>query len=82
MRVRRAVIDTNVLIFAHFEDSEYHEEARKILSSLNEWIIPFIVVIELLWFSRGTGLNGKRRRNLILSILTDSRVRDISHRPG
>ncbi|MEM0017061.1 MAG: PIN domain-containing protein [Candidatus Korarchaeum sp.] len=78
MRARRAVIDTNVIIFAHFEDSKYHKEARKILHSLEEWILPFIVIVELFWFSRGANLNEKSRRSLLLSVLSDPRVR-ISH---
>ncbi len=73
--MRRAIIDTNVLIFAHFKDTKYHEEAKRILSSLDEWIIPFIVLVELFWFTRGAGLDEKSRKNLMLSLLMNRRVR-------
>lgn len=45
----RAVVDTNVLIYDTFEDSIYHEEAKNILNSLKEWIIPTIVLHEYVW---------------------------------
>ncbi len=45
----RAVVDTNVLIYDTFEDSIYHEEAKNILNSLKEWIIPTIVIHEYVW---------------------------------
>lgn len=32
------------------EDSEYHKEAEAILDSLSKWIIPVIVIHELVWF--------------------------------
>ena len=73
--MRRAIVDTNVLIFAHFKDTKYHEEAKRILSSLDEWIIPFIVLVELFWFTRGAGLDEKSRKNLMLSLLMNRRVR-------
>jgi len=73
--LRRAIVDTNVLIFAHFKDTKYHEEAKRILSSLDEWIIPFIVLVELFWFTRGAGLDEKSRKNLMLSLLMNRRVR-------
>ena len=41
--------DTNVLIYDTFEDSIYHEEAKNILNSLKEWIIPTIVLHEYVW---------------------------------
>lgn len=78
MRIRRAVIDTNVIIYAYFEDSKYHKEARKILRSLKEWIVPFIVIVELFWFSRGANLNEKSRKGLLMSLLSNPRVK-ISH---
>ncbi len=70
----RAVVDTNVLIHAYFSDAERHDEARKLLISLDKWIIPFVVVVELFWFSRGAGLDAKRTRDLILTYLADKRA--------
>jgi predicted nucleic acid-binding protein len=79
--LRRAIIDTNVLIFAHFKDTKYHEEARRILSSLEEWVIPFIVFVELFWFTRGAGLDEKSRKNLLLSLLMNRRVKVSNNEP-
>jgi len=45
-----AVVDTNVLIFDTFEDSEFHIEAMKLLDSLKRWILPSIVFHEYVWF--------------------------------
>ena len=48
----RAVIDTNVLIYDTFEDSIHHAKAKTILDSLDEWIIPTIVIHEYVWVMR------------------------------
>lgn len=48
----KALIDTNVLVYDTFEDSIYHAEAKKLLDSLDEWIIPSIVVHEYVWVMR------------------------------
>lgn len=45
-----AVVDTNVLIFDTFEDSEFHTEAMKLLDSLKKWILPSIAFREYAWF--------------------------------
>ncbi len=45
----KAVIDTNVLVYDTFEDSIYHEEAKKLLDSLDKWILPLLVVHEYVW---------------------------------
>ncbi len=45
----KAVLDTNVLIYDTFEDSLFHLEAKEILDSLDEWIIPLIVIHEYVW---------------------------------
>ncbi len=71
-------MDTNVLIYAYFSDEEKHDEARKLLFSLDKWIIPLIVVVELFWFSRGAGLDSKRTRDLILTYLADKRA-ELAH---
>jgi len=42
----KALIDTNVLVYDTFEDSIYHAEAKKLLDSLDRWIIPSIVIHE------------------------------------
>ena len=44
----RVVVDTNVLVYATFEDSEHHKEAYAILQE-NEIVVPRIVLYEYLW---------------------------------
>jgi hypothetical protein len=53
----RAVIDTSVLIYDLVEDSEFHKEAEELLDSLEEWLIPSIVVHEFVWFLRANGID-------------------------
>lgn len=48
-----SVIDTNVLVFDSIENSQFHQEARKILDGMDKWIIPTTVMEELVFvFSR------------------------------
>jgi len=44
----RAVIDTNVLIYATFVGGEYHDEAYSILQG-HGVVIPYVVLYEYLW---------------------------------
>ena len=48
-----AVVDTNVLVFDTFSDSEFHVEARKALERLDLWLLPSIVLHEYVWALRG-----------------------------
>ncbi len=79
MKVQRAVIDTNVFIFAFFRDQENHTKAANLLSELGTWIIPHIVVVELFWFSRGAGLRVKDARDLILTFVLDDKAEVVAH---
>ncbi len=63
-----------MLIYAYFEDSKEHEKAKKILSSLETWMIPFISIVELFWFSRGIGLGARKSRDLLLKYLLNRRT--------
>ncbi len=47
------MIDTNVLIYDTYEDSIHHADAYQLLDSLEEWVIPLIVVYEYVWFLKG-----------------------------
>jgi len=47
-----AVLDTNVLIFDTFEDSQLYEEAHSKLDLLEKWFIPSIVFHEYVWFMK------------------------------
>jgi len=55
--MRRAVVDTNVLIAYLFEDDVHHNKARGLLSGYEQWIIPMIVIHELVWFFRHHEIN-------------------------
>ena len=50
------VVDTNVLIFDTFEDSELHEAATRGLDSAEKWYIPGMAFHEFLWFFKGRDL--------------------------
>lgn len=43
------IVDTNVLIYEAFEDSEHHEEACRIVYSAESIAIPTIVIYEYVW---------------------------------
>lgn len=58
-KMNKAVIDTNVIIYDYVEDSLYHKEAEEILDSLDRWVIPTIVIHELIWFLKGLNLENK-----------------------
>ncbi len=50
--VKRAVIDTSVLYAYLVEDDPLHVKAVKLLDAIEEWVIPTIVVHELVWALR------------------------------
>ena len=52
-----AVVDTNVLVYDTFEDTRFHEYARRLLDDLKEWVIPLIVVYEYVWVLRELGVD-------------------------
>jgi len=45
----KLLLDTNVLVYDTVEDSEYHDEAVKVIDSAGEILIPPIVVHEYIW---------------------------------
>ncbi|EHP70430.1 putative nucleic acid-binding protein, contains PIN domain [Metallosphaera yellowstonensis MK1] len=53
----KAVIDTNILIYDLVEDSEFHKEAGELLDSLEEWLIPSLVIHEFTWFLRANNID-------------------------
>jgi len=69
-----AVIDTNVLVFDTFEDSEHCEEASSLLDSLEEWFIPSMVVHEYVWALRGLGLSFEKAREKVCEYILDPRA--------
>ncbi|AHC52062.1 twitching motility protein PilT [Sulfolobus acidocaldarius SUSAZ] len=52
----KILVDTNVIIYDLVENSQFHKEAEKILDSAETWVIPTIVIHELVWFLRDNNL--------------------------
>ncbi|MCI2414702.1 MAG: PIN domain-containing protein [Candidatus Aramenus sp.] len=52
----KVLVDTNVIIYDLVEDSPFHKEAEKVLDSSERWVIPSIVVHELVWFLRANNV--------------------------
>jgi len=69
------VIDTNVFVYAVLRDSEFNEEARKLLASLERWVVPSMVLYELYWFFREEGYKGEEIKAVISSILKSPRTK-------
>ena len=69
------VIDTNVFIYAILGDSEYHQQTRKFLASLERWIVPSIVIYELYWFFREEGYSREEIERVVRSIIDSRRSR-------
>ena len=73
----KAVIDTNIFIYSLVEDSEYHRKSKDLLFSFETWIVPSIVLYELLWFFRDNGLKFDEIEPLILQILDSKKCKVI-----
>ncbi|MCD6458049.1 MAG: PIN domain-containing protein [Thermoproteales archaeon] len=43
------MIDTNVFVYRAIKDSEYRESSRSLLDSIPKWLVPTIVVHEVVW---------------------------------
>ena len=72
--MREAVIDTSVLVYDTFSDSVYHEQAAQLLDSLDSWVIPLIVIYELVWFLKGFSLEARVVREKVLDYAGDERA--------
>jgi uncharacterized protein len=70
-----AVIDTNVLVFDTFEDSESHKAAASGLDSLHEWHIPSMVFHELVWFFKGRAIQVSRVNPKVEEYLRNEKTR-------
>ncbi|ACP56224.1 PIN domain-containing protein [Saccharolobus islandicus] len=57
--MEKAIVDTSVIIYDYVEDSEYHKRAEELLDSLDRWVIPVIVVHEIMSFLKGMKLEDK-----------------------
>jgi len=69
------VIDTSVLIYDLFEDSIYHDDASKLLDALSSWIIPSMVIHELIWFLRGLNVDKRLAINAIFQYIIHHKTR-------
>jgi len=74
MYKKPAVIDTNVLVFDSFEDSEHYDEAAGLLDNLQKWIIPGIVVHEYVWVLKGLDLPLSFLRNKVKEYLFNEKT--------
>ncbi|QKR00734.1 PIN domain-containing protein [Metallosphaera tengchongensis] len=52
----KVLVDTNVIIFDLIEDSQFHREAEELLDTADTWVIPSIVIHELVWFLRANNI--------------------------
>jgi len=70
-----AVVDTNVLVFDTFEDSDSHREAVEALDALEDWVIPGIVFHEYVWFMRDQKVEVAETRMKVNEYLMDAKTR-------
>ncbi|HEX9913634.1 MAG TPA: PIN domain-containing protein [Candidatus Bathyarchaeia archaeon] len=70
-----AVVDTNVLVFDTFEDSDSHGDALEALDSLEEWVIPGIVFHEYVWFMKDQKVTAEDTRMKVNEYLMDTKTR-------
>lgn len=70
-----AVVDTNVLVFDTFEDSDSHKEAAESLDALEEWVIPGIVYHEYVWFMKDQEVDTADTKVKMMEYLMDAKTR-------
>lgn len=68
------MIDTNVLVFDTFEDSEFHREASSGLDTLEEWSLPSMVFHELVWFFKGQQIAVSKANAKVKEYLTNEKT--------
>ena len=68
------MVDTNVLIFDTFEDSEFHQQATSTLDSIDRWGLPGIVFHELVWFFKARRVELSRMRTKVEEYLTNEKT--------
>ena len=69
-----AVIDTNVVVFDTFEDSEFHSEATTKLDSIARWHLPSMTIHELVWFFKARKIQLSRARLKVEEYLTNEKT--------
>jgi len=75
-------IDANVFLYAAVEDMPHHREAFELLHSpsLDKWIVPTIVIYEVVWNFRKLGFSNEEARELVEQIIEDERTRLVDDR--
>jgi predicted nucleic acid-binding protein len=68
------VLDTNVLIFDTFEDSEFHLQAASTLDSIERWTLPGIVFHELIWFFKVRKIEPSRTRTKVEEYIANEKA--------
>jgi hypothetical protein len=69
-----SVLDTNVLVFDTFEDSQLHKVATSKLDTLDRWYIPSIVFHEYVWFMKAEDMELGFGKNKLLEYLTNAKT--------
>ncbi|WP_054840543.1 PIN domain-containing protein [Thermococcus sp. JCM 11816] len=79
-----AVIDTNVFLYAAVEEMPpRHRKAFELLHSppsLEKWIVPTIVIYEVVWNFRKLGFSSEEARELVEQIVEDERTKLVDDR--
>ncbi len=52
-----SVVDTNVLVYDAVEDAEFHEAASSVLTTLDRWLIPTVVLEEYVFVLEKLGID-------------------------
>jgi len=73
-----AVVDTNVFIHAIIRDSKLHEDARRLLDSIDMLYVPIIVLYEVVWALKKLGLKQNDVKDVIDRILESPKVRIVT----
>jgi predicted nucleic acid-binding protein len=77
-----AVIDANVFLYAAVEELPHHKEALELLNSpiLKKWIVPTIVIYEVVWNFKKLGFPNEEAEELVEQIVNDERTKLIDDR--
>lgn len=63
-----------MLVHAIIEDSPRHGEARSLLEGLDEWVLPSIVLYELVWILRKLGADSAKVREVVEVLLDNPKT--------
>jgi hypothetical protein len=72
--IRRAVVDSSVLVAYAVESDPFHESSQEVLLRISEWVVPSIVFHEVVWSLRRR-VGWKAAQSLAEAILLNPRLR-------